>query len=475
MQDIKQTQSQPQTRTGVKASHSKEELFARMSVPRALMKLAVPTVISQLVTMVYNLADTYFVGRSGDPLMVAAVSACYVLLFFMNAMANLFGIGGGSQISRMLGEKDARGAARTAMFSVYGSLLISAVYVLICTVFATPILDFLGASEATMDYCREYAFYVVTLGGVPTVVSLTLSHLLRNEGYATEASFGLGLGGVLNMLLDPLFIFVLVPAGQQVKGAAIATMLSNCVTLIYFVVCVLRLRDKTVITFNPGVGLPDQKHIKKIFAIGLPSALASGLAATSNMVLTHIAEGFGDICVAAAGIVKKIDMLPMNTGMGLCQGMIPLVAYNYAAGNFKRMRAAMRTARYTGIAFAAVCIVCFEIWAEPLVRFFLDEPETVALGARLLRIAVLATPLTITCFQLNYAFQAVGRGTETLLFSISRQGIVHIPLLFLMAELMGSDGLMASQIVSDIVTLLLGFLLWHFRVEKELRLKENAL
>ena len=452
----------------------KHILFGETPVFKALMTLAVPTVLSQLVTMIYNLADTFFVGKSNDPLKVAAVSASYVLLFFMNAFANLFGIGGGSLVSRMLGRREEDKARRTAAFSFYGSVLLSLLYILVVFLFEDKLLFFLGASENTIGYCREYTKYVVFYGGVPTVVGLTLSHLIRNEGRAGEASFGLAMGGILNMLLDPLLMFVLLPAGQEVRGAALATALSNTVSMIYFIMIILANREKTVLSLRPDEGLPEKEDIRSVFSVGLPSMIASGMAAFSNMCLTHFMSAYGDTYLAAAGIVKKIDMLPMNTGMGLCQGMMPLVAYNYAAGNYKRMKQFMHAARYTAMGFALLCVVTFEIFAGQLSGFFIQEPETRMLAARLLRIAVIATPTTVASFQLNYTFQAIGHGKESLLIAISRQGLIHIPLIILFDRLLGANGIMLSQLASDALTLVIGYVLWHFYVERSLEAKERS-
>ena len=451
-------------------SSQKHYLFGEMPVLKALLTLAVPTILSQIVTMIYNLADTYFVGRSNDPLKVAAVSAAYVLLFFMNAFSNLFGIGGGSLISRLLGMHKEEEAKKAAAFSFWGSAALGVVYILAVLLFEKPLLYFLGASESTYAYCREYVRWVVLFGGVPTVVSLTLAHLLRNEGHASTASAGLTAGGLLNMVLDPLFMFVLLPEGQEVTGAAAATFISNVFVLVFFLFSIRRMKENTVISLSLRTGLPEKKNIREIFGIGFPSTVATGLAAFSNMFVTHTcaATELGDYCVAAAGIVKKIDMLPMNTGMGLCQGMIPLVAYNYAAKNYDRMKKAMKTARGIGILFALVCVVCYELFAEPITGLFIQEAQTAALSARLLRLAVLATPTTITSFQLNYSFQATAHGKETMLLSVARQGVFHIPLIALFASLWGAEGIMLAQLASDALTLSLGFTLWHYRVEKKL-------
>ena len=455
-----------------KTLSQKHELFSETPVPKALMTLAVPTVISQLVTMVYNLADTFFVGKSNDPVKVAAVSVCFPLLFLMNAFSNLFGIGGGSLVARLLGQKRDSDARKVAVFSLYGSIFLGIIYVLLIAVFREPILAFLGASENTSAHCQDYVFYVILLGSIPTITGLTVSHLLRNEGFSTIASIGLTGGGILNIILDPLFMFVILPAGQEVKGAAIATLISNCAALLFFVVILLFQKEKSILSLNPRVGIPEKEQIKSIFLVGLPSAIASGLANLANMFMTHLSASYGDITLAATGIVKKIDMLPMNTGMGLCQGMIPLVAYNYASGNYKRMRQVIRTARTWGLIFAGICILCFETLAPSIVRFFILDPDTVRLGSRFLRIAVLTTPLTIVVFQTNYSFQAIGCGTYSLIISVCKQGILYIPLLYLANYLFQMDGVMGVQIAADILTLLIAFLLWRYKVEPMLRQKE---
>ena len=205
-----------------------------MPVPRALATLAIPTIISQLITMIYNLADTFFIGSTDDPYKVAASSVAFVLVFAMNCLSNLFGVGGGSLISRLLGQKRDSEAAGVASFSFYGSLLISAVYSVLLYIFMDPFLRLLGATDNTIGYATDYAMWVVVIGAIPSTLGLTMSHLLRSEGYAKYASFGLGMGGVLNILLDPLFMFVILEPGQEVAGAAIATFISNVAVFIYF-------------------------------------------------------------------------------------------------------------------------------------------------------------------------------------------------------------------------------------------------
>lgn len=226
-------------------------LFERTPVPRALASLAIPTIISQLIVMIYNLADTFFIGRTNDPYKVAATSMAYVLFFMLNALANLFGIGGGSLISRLLGQDRRADARAVGAVSLYGMVLVTAVYCLICQVFMVPILEGMGASANTLGFACDYTFWVVVVGGVPATLSMTMSQLLRSEGHGGAAGFGLSMGGVLNILLDPLFMFVLLPQGQEVVGAAVATMLSNLAALAYYALTWYRLRGSSALSASP--------------------------------------------------------------------------------------------------------------------------------------------------------------------------------------------------------------------------------
>ena len=257
-------------------------VFEDMPVPKALATLAVPTIISQLITMIYNLADTFFIGRTNDPLKVAAATVSFVLLFMMSAWANLFGVGGGSLISRLLGEKRLDEAKNVAAFSFFGAIIIAAVYSAVTYIFMDPILMFIGASENTVIYARDYAFFVVTLGGIPTTMTMTMAHLLRSEGYAKEASFGLGMGGVLNIIFDPVFMFVIFPSGEEVAGAAFATMLSNVIVFIYMFTIYLKLSQNTCMSVSPKRALAALKFAPEVFSVGFPSASIQKLDCTQE-------------------------------------------------------------------------------------------------------------------------------------------------------------------------------------------------
>lgn len=443
-----------------------KELFETMPVAKALTRIAIPTIISQLITMIYNLADTYFIGRTDNPYMVAAASLSYVLFFILTALSNLFGVGGGSQISRLLGEQRFEEAKKVCAFSFYGTICISLLYSLGCLAFMDPLLRLLGATDNTIGYSCQYTLWVIVVGGVPSCLSMTMAHLLRSEGYARYASYGLSGGGILNMILDPLFMFVIMRPGQEVMGAALATMLSNCVALVYFALMFLHLRKDTVLCISPRMGLPGKASVRNVFAVGIPSAIGSLMACLSNTVVNKLSSGYNDYAVAAMGIVKKIDMLPMNVGMGLCQAMVPMVAYNYSTKNYRRMGAFTNAARLSGMVFAGICIVVMELFAPQVITLFIGDGETVRYGVDFLRINVLATPLMICNFQMSYTFQAMGKGAESLLLTSCRQGIINIPLLFLMNRLVGLYGIIWTQLLADSITIVISFVLYRKTMRK---------
>lgn len=456
------------------------ELFEKTPVPKALAILAIPTIISQLITMVYNLADTIFIGLANNESMTAAASLSFMLVFMMNCLSNLFGIGGGSLISRLLGERREKDASRVSSFSFWGAGAAALVYSLGVLLFMEPLLGLLGATEGSIGFAKDYALYVIVIGAIPTTMAITMSHLLRSEGHAKASGIGLGLGGILNIGLDPLFMFVILEPGQEVKGAAIATLISNCVVLVFFAVVYALYRKKSVLTVSPRLMLPESKHIRSLFAVGLPSALGTMLVCISGTVLNNLAAGYselyGDVPVASIGIAKKIDMLPMNVGMGLCQGMMPLVGYNYSSGNYKRMRAFANCARIAGIAFSFVCIIFFEIFAGGLVRIFIGEQNTVNMATDFLRIFCLPVPLMITNFQMAFMFQAMGKGKQSLLLSSLRQGVVNIPLLFAMNAIFGLYGLVWTQLVSDVLTTVISFVIYGYTMKSINRnIKEDCI
>lgn len=284
------------------------------------------------------------------------------------------------------------------------------------------------------------------------MLSLTLGHLLRSEGHARPASIGMMFGGILNVILDPILIFGF---HLNVAGAAIATAFSNLASVVFFVVIYLRLGQKTAVSLLPKYFT--LRFLRPVFSVGLASALATTLGNASNMVIVKLSSGYGDIPVAAYGIVKRIDQFPLNVSMGLCQGFMPLVGYNYASGNYKRMRAVSFFSWKTALVMSACFVACFAAFAPQIMHLFIPEAETSTLGASFLRIACLAVPLTAVNFLISYTLQAMGKGTQSAILTFSRQGILNIPLLILMNATVGLYGMIWTQLLVEVIMLPVSF------------------
>ena len=434
---------------------AREDIFEKLPIPSALAKMILPAVTSQLIVLIYNMADTFFVGQTDNPYMVAATSLILPVFNLTLCLAGLAGVGGGSLISRLLGQSQEAEARRVGAFSLYLGLAAAAFLAAVVGIFMEPILGLLGAGENTFQYARQYALCVIVAGGVPTVLSNVLANLIRSIGRSREASAGIVLGGVLNIALDPLFMFVLMPEGYEVLGAGLATCLSNCIALSFFLIVLAKMGRESVITFSLKNGLPKGESIRAVFGVGIPSAITTFLFDLDYVVLDKLMVSYGDLALAAVGIVLKVERFPLNVGIGICQGMLPLVAYNYSAGNKQRMEDAIRLSRRLGLITAAVSIALYELFAAQFANLFIGDARTVELASQFLRIRVLATPLMFLSFFTVYLFQSFGKGRVSLFLGVTRWLVFNIPMLFLLNSIFGMLGIVWSQVTADTLTVLL--------------------
>ena len=446
-----------------KYHNSNREIFESWPIPKALAELALPMIFGQLIILVYNLADTFFIGRTNNPLMVAGVSLLLPVFNISISFANLFGIGGGTLISRLMGAGRDTEAKTVSAFSFYLTILSAGMFSLFMFSFMEQVLRILGASNDTLPFAKQYTFCVIVLGAVPTILSMTLSNFLRSTGYAKQAGLGVSMGGIINIFLDPLFMFVLLPKGYEVLGAGIATMLSNMIACSYFLTIILRMKDKNILSISIRNVKPSRQNVYSIFAVGVPAAISVFLFDVTYIVIDKLASGYGDIPLAAVGIVLKAERLPLNIGIGLCQGMMPLVGYNYSAGNFKRMSEAVRFSRIVGLVIGLISVALYELAAPYIMRIFIEDAQTVELGTHFLRARVLATPFMFMCFHLVNFFQAVGHGGKALALGTARWVVYNIPLLFVMNYVFGMYGIVWTQVVADIMMTITSMIVyWNF-------------
>lgn len=442
-------------------SSSREDVFQNLPVPTALRKMIIPAISSQLIVLIYNMADTFFVGKTNNPYMVAGTSLILPVFNITLCLAGLAGVGGGSLISRLLGSGREEEARKVSAFSLYLGLAISALFAAGIAIFMEPVLGLLGAGENTYQYARQYALCVIVIGGVPTVLSNVLANLIRSIGRSREASAGIILGGVLNIALDPLFMFVLMPEGYEVLGAGLATCLSNCTAFLFFVAVLVQMGRGSVITASPRAGMPKRDSIRAIFGVGVPSAIATFLFDLDYVILDKLMVSYDDLALAAVGIVLKVERFPLNVGIGICQGMMPLVAYNYSAGNRQRMEDTIRLSRRLGLIIAGVSIVLYELFAVQFAHLFISDAQTVELASQFLRIRVLATPLMFLSFFTVYMFQAFGKGRISLFLGTTRWLVFNIPMLFLLNHIFGMFGIVWSQVTADTLTVILSFYVYR--------------
>lgn len=435
----------------------------KLSIPRTIMKYAVPTILSQLVVLLYNLADTFFVGHTNNPYQVAALTLSFPIFMSMTMIGNLFGIGANSLISRSLGKGDKAIAEKTSTFAFYGALALMTVWIILLSALMDPILHMIGAiTPETNQATKAYLNWTVIIGGLPTVASLMMGHLLRGEGDTTHASLGMALGGMINIALDPVFVQGL---KMGAAGAGIATCISNMIGLLYLLVCALQ-NKKTVIQLTPQKFALVPEIVKEVLLVGLPAAVVIVLGSGANIVLTHYMSAYGDIAVAAYGVVQKIGTITIQVTIGLTQGIMPLLGFCYGAGDMVRLRAVNRWSFFILAVYSAVCIVVIELLPGQLIGLFIQESETVAIGTRFLRRWILCAFGMCFVMLFNSMFQAMGKWKQSLLLSCIRQGILLIPLLITLNHLFGMYGLVWSQPVADTGALLVGILMYTFSIHK---------
>ncbi len=443
--------------------YKNKDVFQGLSVPRAIAKFAIPTILSQLVTLLYNLADTFFVGHTNDPSQVAALTLSFPLFMTLTMVGNLFGIGANSFISRSLGQGEHKQASKASTFAFYGAIVGVLVIITILAIFMTPILTVIGAvTPETFQATKEYLSWTVLYGGVPTVTALMLGHLIRAEGNTKQASIGMALGGILNIVLDYVFVSVMSLGAQ---GAAIATCISNIISFLYLLQIILRTKG-TVIVLNPAKLRFEAQIVKQVILVGIPAAAIIVLGSSANIVLTHFMSQYGDVSIAAFGIVQKIGTIAIQITVGLTQGIMPLLGYCYGAQDIKRLKEINKYSFIILGCYAAFCLIFVMTFAEPLIRLFISETETVVKGVQFLRIWFFCAPGMCFTNLFSSIFQAMGKWAHSLALSVIRQAGLLFPLLVIMNYFVGEMGLVYAQPISDTISLIVGISFYVILIRK---------
>ena len=435
--------------------NAENELMARMKVSKAVATMAIPSVISSLVTVVYNMADTFFVGQTGDPLQVAAVSLTNPIFILFMAVANMFGMGGSAVASMALGEQNQKRMKQVSAFITYASLAVGILFALVLVGFMQPILSIFGANEETYALARGYVFHISY--GAPFIIwSAAASFVVRSEGASKEAIIGSMIGTIANIVLDPVLI-----SGFHLgaAGAAVATTLGNILASLYYLWYFVKKSN------NFSIGIRNFTCRYGIFSgicsCGLPTAIFSTLMSVSTIVLNQILVAYGNAPVAAIGIVFKANMFITFLQMGLANGVQPLLGYNFGSGDKKRFQDIAAYTKKCCIVIGILATLLFFVFRRQIIGLFIQDEEVIMYGVRMLIAYMLSGPVIGILFMNMNCMQSVGKAFWATILSVLRQGVLLIPLLFLLNALGGLTGVIYGQALTDYIAVILSVLMWR--------------
>lgn len=446
-------------------SLKEKDLFETAPVLASIMKLALPSVAGQIILVLYNMADTFFVGLTGSDAMITAVTVCMPAFMFLSAVSNLFGVGGASVISRALGKGNTDRAKFASSFAFWGCLFVTLLYCGGVLLFLNPFVDLLGGgNEEVHRYSVSYMLVAVVAGGLVTALNTLFSHLLRAEGRSLTAGVGIILGGVLNIALDPLFMFVILPKGSEILGAALATAISNLTALVYYAVTILFLKGKLHLSIRFSPKIFKNEIPKKVFLVGTPACLMTLCENISYAILDFLMSSFGIAAQAGIGVAKKINMLAHCIVRGMTQGVLPLIGYNYACGNRRRMRSVVNLSCTISVAVSCICLLIYTVFGKALVGCFIQTAsESHEFGTTFLKILCIGAPFSAFAYSVISFFQATGKGGRSLVLALLRKGILDIPLMFLLGNFSPIYGIVWATPAADMACCVVAvFLFLHF-------------
>lgn len=407
-------------------------------VGRLIIALGIPTTISMLITNIYNMADSYFVSQISLSA-GGATSVVFGIMSIIQAFGFMFGHGAGSNISRLLGKRETEKASRYASVACFSALIAGLLIMTLGLIFIEPLMRLLGSTETILPHAIDYSTYIF-LAAPAMAVSCVLNNILRYEGKANLAMIGLTTGGVLNMLLDPLFIFTF---NLGIAGAGLATAISQYISL--GILLSVFLLEKTESKISVKYLAPEFKTFTDIIVTGLPSLARQGLNSVSTMVLNTTAKPFGDVAIAAMGYVGRTSSLIFSVGLGIGQGFQPVSGFNYGAKKYTRVKKGSYFTLFFGAGFIGlISLLCF-IFAPQIIALFRSESEVVEIGATALRIQcafLLTLPISVVATML---FQSIGKSVPALILSCLQSGLLFIPICLILPNFIGILGIELAQ------------------------------
>ena len=444
-----------------------DDMFANAPIPQAVLKNAIPAMLAMLMALIYNLADTFFIGQTGDAILVAAISLATPVFLMHMALGTLFGAGGVSVVSRALGAGDVDRARKANSFAVWTCLAVSVVFAALVLIFMDPILNLLGASSDTWEPTKTY-LTITAFAGPFIALCNCFSNIVRAEGAANRAMAGMIVGNVVNIVLDPVLILL---AGWDIAGAAVATLIGNVIALVVYLQYYLAKHSSLGISirqFQARGGIATG-----VLAIGTPASLASVLMNVSQIVANAQMAAYGDLAVSGLGVAMKVVMITGMICMGLAQGIQPLLGYCVGAKLWERFKGIMKFSLVSiFILGAAMTVLCYAFTSQ-IVGAFLTDPEASDYAIKFARILLTTSFLFGVFYVLTNALQAMGAATPALIVNISRQGIIYIPMLFILQPFLGASGIAWAQPAADLLSMGLAVVLYTLTYRK-LRAADEA-
>lgn len=430
------------------------ELFENAPVWKAYFKISLPVVFSMVVTLVYNMVDTFFVAGTQNASLVAGVSQCTPLFMLMLALGDIFGLGGSSLISRLFGQKDDETARNVSGFCFYAAIVCGLIVTVLMFAFQGPVLRVLGATSDTLKYASQYYFWIA-LGAPLIILSLTPSNIIRTEGLALQSMIASVAGSIVNIALDPLFIFTF---KMGAGGAALATVMGYVLSdalLIYYI-----LKKSTNLTVSVRHVKIKRQLATSVFLIGIPASLTNLMQSYNMTIINRYLIDYGSKAVAAMGIAIKVNMIIMMIMVGFAFGAQPLIGYSYGAKDNKRLQKIIRFDLLVEVGFSALAAVFIIIFAPQLIGMFMNDASVVSYGTGMLRWFTLTTPFCGIVLVLTTCFIAMGKAVPSFVLSISRQGVIFTVVILITAACFGYDGIICAQPVADFLTAVVGIFMY---------------
>jgi putative MATE family efflux protein len=428
-------------------------LMESTPVPISILRLALPMMLASVAQMVYNMTDTFFIGQTGDPNMVAGISLAMPLFMFSQGIGNIFALGAASYISRMLGAKNTDEARHTSAVSFYVTLGIGGIITALLMFLQNPILHIIGTSDVTFPYASDY-FSIISIFISFAMVNIALNGQVRAEGESTTAMISMLIGIILNIILDPIFILYF---GWGVKGAAWATVIGIIASVCYYLFYYARGRSHLSIHIRYFV--PNRKMLGEILKIGVPAAISNFVFTVAAVVGNIVAASYGDYVVAGSGISMRITMLSFILIMNLAMGYMPFAGFNFGAKNMKRLSSGLKITILYSTSLALFFTVVFFFFGKNIMVLFIRDVQTIDAGSKMMRAFLVGMPLLGVQMTIMVTFQALGKPIHATVVNLGRQFLIYLPLLFLLNSIFGFTGFIYAQPIADIVTTMVAVLL----------------